>query len=55
MEKDSDVFSEEYAAKSSTDAPSKTGEEEKKDETVAGKVFDKSKPYRITIRAKEIK
>ncbi len=55
MEKDNDVFSEDYAAKSSTDTQNKTDEEEKKDETVAGKIYNKSKPYRITLRAKEIR
>ena len=60
MDKESDIFQEEYAEESSTNTlskPTKKKEEEKQQiQTVTGqKDYDKSKPYRITIRAKEIK
>ena len=57
MDKTNNVFSEEYAIESSTDFPSEHPEEKKQDQTVAGEIgyYDKSKPYRIVIRAKEIK
>lgn len=57
MDKKNKVFSEEYAVESSTDVPSEPTEEKKQDETVAGEIgyYDKSKPYRVIIRAKEIK
>lgn len=56
MDKNNDAFSKEYPIESSTDAPSKTAEEKEKDETIARKsgYYDKSKPYRVIIRAKEI-
>jgi hypothetical protein len=60
MDKESDIFQEEYAVGSSTNTlskPAKTKEEEKPQiQTVTGqKDYDKSKPYRVTIRAQEIK
>ena len=55
MDEKSNVFSEEYATESSTVAPSRTAEEEKQDQTIAGKFDDKSKPHRVIIRAKEIR
>jgi len=57
MDKKNNVFSEEYATESSTDVPSEPTEEKKRVQTVAGKIgyYDKSKPYRVIIRAKEIK
>lgn len=56
MDKNNDAFSKEYPIESSTDAPSKTAEEKEQDETIARKAgyYDKSKPYRVIIRAKEI-
>ena len=53
---DKDAFSEDYAIPSTTDAPDNTGEGLKKDETVTEQMmhYDKSKPYRVIIKAKEI-
>ena len=57
MDKENSVFSEEYAIESSTDVPSKSTEEEHEEHTVSGQIrhYDKSRPYRVILRAKEIK
>lgn len=57
MDKKNNVFSEEYAAESSTDVPSEPTEEKEQVQTVTGGIgyYDKSKPHRVIIRAKEIK
>lgn len=61
MDKESDIFQEEYAVVPSTNTlskPTKRKKEEEKQQiqTVTGqKDYDKSKPYRVTIRAREIK
>jgi len=57
MDKKTNVFSEEYAIESSTDVLSEPSEEEKQVQTVTGEIeyYDKVKPYRVIIRAREIK
>lgn len=61
MNKQYDVFDEEYVEKSSTDVIGKITvikkeEEKQQNQTVTGqKDYDKAKPYRVTIRAQEIK
>ena len=60
MDKKNNVFSEEYTKESGTNVPTEPTEEKKQAETVAGKTgyydkYDKSKPYRIIIKAREIK
>jgi hypothetical protein len=50
--------SEKYSTKSSTEASVKPVEETKQwDQTTSGQIgyYDKSKPYRVIIKAKEIK
>lgn len=51
------VFSDEYGQESSTDVPTGDTEEETQARTVTGRsgYYDKSKPHRVIIRAKEIK
>lgn len=50
------VFSEEYAQESGTGVSTEPAEEKKQVQTVAAKsgYYDKSKPHRVIIRAKEI-
>lgn len=60
MDKESDIFHEEYAIESSTDTlskpPEKKEEEKQQNQTVSGQIdYDKSKPHRVTIKAREIK
>ena len=57
MDKKDNEFSEEYAKESSTDVPTEPTDEKKQVQTVAGEIgyYGKSKPYRVIIRAKEIK
>ena len=60
MDKKGSVFSGEYAKESGTDAQTEPTEEKKPAQTVAGEVdyydtCDKSKPYRIITKAREIK
>ena len=57
MDKKNNVCHEDYAIESSTDVPTELAEEERQVQTVSGGIgyYDKSKPYRVKIRAKEIK
>jgi hypothetical protein len=60
MDKKDNVFSGEYARELGTDARPEPTEEKGQAQTVGGKTgyydrCDKSKPYRITIKAREIK
>lgn len=60
MDKKSTVFSEEYAKESGTDAPTEPTEQKEQVSTVAGETgyhdrYDKSKPYRVIIRARQVK
>lgn len=60
MDKETDISNEEYAVESSTDALSKSieikEEEKQQNQTATGQIdYDKSKPYRVTIKAREIK
>jgi hypothetical protein len=60
MDKESDIFYEEYAIESSTDTlskpPKKKERKKQQNQTVSGQIdYDKSKPYRVTIKAREIK
>lgn len=48
------AFSDDYAQESSTDAVTGPGEQKEQAETTAGRSYDKSKPHRVVIRAKEV-
>ena len=57
MEQNKDVFSDEYVMESGTEIPNEPTEEEIQNQTVSGETgeYDKSKPHRVVIRAREIK
>ena len=57
MEHNKDIFSDEYAMESGTEVPNEPTEEETQNQTVARETgeYDKSKPHRVVIKAKQIK